>query len=106
MSAPAGLRETLARVGVSLVLHLKDRSEPLYGDVATSLQPDASFGFTVWGVLGTQTLSMHDVRSATSPDLGFKEYREIRRRQREAFEAERATEPRESVEPEPEPGDE
>lgn len=88
MIAPAGLMDSLSRVGVSLVLHIKDREQPLYGDVATPLGPDGKFGFEVWGVLHVITIALSNVRSATSAEVGFAEYRSIRSRQRESFAAE------------------
>lgn len=82
----------MSRVGVALVLHLKDREQPIYGDVTGELDGEDTFDFEVWGgpVL---TIELSNVKSAIAPDLGFKEYREVCARQRVVFAAEKQVAP-------------
>lgn len=83
MSAPIQLIDTFSRAGIQLALHLEGRDEPLFGDVVSPLYRGV-FCFGVWGG-PTLTLAIREVKSATSPDLKFAEYRLIRERQRAEF---------------------
>ncbi len=84
-----GVVDTLARIGVSLVLHLRDRKQPIYVDVVAPLR----FGRVVvrpWGCYADMTIDLENIRSATTPDIGYREYRRIRSVQRDAEQAEQA----------------
>lgn len=83
MSAPIQLIDTLSRAGIRLVLHIEGRDEPLFGDVVSPLYRGV-FCFGVWGG-PTLTLSLGDVKSATTPDLRVAQYRAIRERQHAEF---------------------
>lgn len=79
------IKDSFSRVGVQLVLGLKGRKEPLYGEITRPLRPGGdSVGFRLWGS-GTLNLKVSDVRTAVAPDLTHAAFREIRERQAQEF---------------------